>query len=169
MTAGRFFNRWALLAAVLVIIIIAGGAVIASNYRGSPPLEITMPPALSPEGEIYVSGEVNNPGIYPLFAGDSVEDVLRAAGGLTGSADVSHIELSVPEMGEVAEPQKININTADVWLLAALPGIGEVRAEAIVAYRTENGPFRDVNELLSVAGIGEATLEKIRDLITVSD
>jgi competence protein ComEA len=69
----------------------------------------------------------------------------------------------------VAEVQKININTAGAWLLAALPGIGEARAGAIIAYRTENGPFRDINELLNVPGIGEATLENIRDLVTVAD
>lgn len=165
---GRFLNRWSLAAAVLVIIIIAGGVVIGLNSGRSQPIEISLDPAPAPEGEIYVTGAVNNPGIYPLEPGDTLEDVLRAAGGATGDADLSRIELSIPEMGEMAEPQKVNINTADAWLLAALPGIGEVRAQAIIAYRQQNGLFRDINELLNVEGFGAVTLDNIRDLITVA-
>jgi competence protein ComEA len=169
MKAGRLFNQWSVLAVVLLGIIIAGGVVIGQNYRPSQPIEIHLYPTPVPEGEIYVAGGVNNPGIYPFYAGDDIGDILRAAGGLTADANISQIQLSVAEKGEVAELQKININTADVWLLTALPGIGDVRAQAIVAYRNENGPFRDVNELLNVEGIGTVTLEKIRDLITVGD
>jgi competence protein ComEA len=66
-------------------------------------------------------------------------------------------------------PQKVNINRAEAWLLGALPGIGEVRAQAIIDYRQQNGPFRSTNELLKVAGIGTATYERIKDLITVAD
>jgi competence protein ComEA len=169
MTAGRIFNRWSILAGVLVIIIMAGSLVIGLNYRGGQLFEIIVHPAPTPEGQIYIGGEVNNPGIYPFYASDSLEDILHAAGGVTDNADLSHIVLNVPGEGSVAEVQKININTAGAWLLAALPGIGEARAGAIIAYRTENGPFRDINELLNVPGIGEATLENIRDLVTVAD
>ena len=143
--------------------------VIGTSYHPTRPIEIIMSSIPSPEGEIYIGGEVNNPGIYPFLVGDTFADILRAAGGVTDNADLSHIELKVPEKGEAAELQKININTAAAWLLAALPGIGETRAEAIVAYRHENGPFRDVNELLNVEGIGAVILENIRDLITVTD
>jgi competence protein ComEA len=169
MKAGRFFNRWTLVVGILVIIIITGGVVIGLKYRHNQPIEISLTPTPAPAGEIYIGGEVNNPGIYPFYAGDSLEAVLRAAGGVTGNADLSRIELSIPERGEVAGLQKVNINTADTWLLAALPGIGDVRAQAIVAYRRENGPFRDVNELFNVEGFGAVTLENIRDLITVGD
>ncbi len=169
MKEGRFFNRWTLLIAVLVVIIITGGVIIGLKYGPGQPIEISLNSSPVSEGEIYVGGEVNNPGIYPFYAGDSLEDVLQAAGGVTGDADLSRIELNVSEKGEVAELQKVNINTADVWLLAALPGIGDVRAQAIVAYRLENGPFRDVNELLNVEGLGTVTLENIRHLITVGD
>ena len=55
------------------------------------------------------------------------------------------------------------------WLLEALPGIGETRAQAIVDYRNENGPFKRIEDLLQVKGIGEGTLDKIKDYITVSD
>ena len=169
MKAGRFFNGWTLLALVLVVIIITGGVIIGSKYSRSQPIEISLAPPHELEGKINVGGEVNNPGIYPLYTGDSLDEVIRAAGGVTGNADLTYIELIVSGQGEGAMPQKVNINTADVWLLAALPGIGDVRAQAIVDYRRENGPFRDVNELLKVEGLGAATLENIKHLITVAD
>jgi len=169
MKAGRFFNRWSLLAVVLLLIIIAGGVVIGLDNRHSQPVVIIMSPTPMPQGEIYVGGAVNNPGIYPFYAGDNLEDILQAAGGLTADADLSQVELKIPEKGGVAELQKININTADAWLLAALPGIGDVHATAIVAYRQQHGPFRDINELLNVEGIGTVTLDKIRVFITVGD
>ena len=62
---------------------------------------------------------------------------------------------------------KVNINTADAETLTALPGIGEVLAERIVAYRREYGPFPTVYGLMNVKGIGEKRMEAILDLITV--
>jgi competence protein ComEA len=65
-----------------------------------------------------------------------------------------------------AEP--VNINTADAATLAtALEGIGASRAEAIVAYRTEHGPFQSVDDLAQVQGIGEKILEANRGNLTV--
>jgi len=54
-------------------------------------------------------------------------------------------------------------------LLEALPGIGETRAQAIIDYRQQNGPFHNINELTKVEGIGIATYEKIKHLISVAD
>ncbi len=65
------------------------------------------------------------------------------------------------------EPGKININTATAAELTALPGIGEVKAQRIVDYREENGAFVSVEQLTDVNGIGEKTLEKLRDYVTV--
>ena len=61
----------------------------------------------------------------------------------------------------------VNINTADADTLTALPGIGQVLAERIVAYRRQNGPFRAIEEITNVEGIGEKKAEAILDLITV--
>jgi competence protein ComEA len=61
----------------------------------------------------------------------------------------------------------INVNTASTTELEELPGVGEVIAQAIVDHRTENGPFTSVDQLLDVSGIGDATLESIRELVTV--
>ena len=64
-------------------------------------------------------------------------------------------------------PEKVNINTASAEELEALPGIGEKRAAAIVADRTENGPFRVPEDITRVSGIGEGILEGLMDYITV--
>ena len=63
--------------------------------------------------------------------------------------------------------ETIDLNTADVYELQRLPGIGEKRAQAIVDYRTEHGPFRSVEELDNVEGFGEGILSGLRDYVTV--
>jgi competence protein ComEA len=65
--------------------------------------------------------------------------------------------------------QKIDINRADIWLLEALPGIGETLAQRIIDYRLENGPYRSISEITRVTGIGDNIYKQIKDLITVSD
>ena len=77
---------------------------------------------------------------------------------------------STSSVGPAATPQPrlIDINTATVKDLGALPGIGDVKARAIVDYRAQNGPFQRVDELLNVPGIGPVTYEAIRGLVTVA-
>lgn len=64
------------------------------------------------------------------------------------------------------QPATININQADVATLATLNGIGESKAEAIVAYRSENGPFQSVEDLANVKGIGARTVERNADRLS---
>jgi comEA protein len=64
---------------------------------------------------------------------------------------------------------KININTADVEELTKLPGIGPTKAQSIIDYRNKNGKFSSVDDLLNVKGIGEKTLEKLRNSVTIGD
>lgn len=66
-----------------------------------------------------------------------------------------------------ATQEAININTADVQELTKLKGIGEKKAEAIIAWRKENGDFKTVDQLLEVKGIGEATLAINRENIRI--
>ena len=61
----------------------------------------------------------------------------------------------------------LNVNTASSSELQALPGIGPKKADAIVTFRTANGPFRQVEDLVQVKGIGPKTLAKLRPLVTV--
>jgi competence protein ComEA len=135
----------------------------------SPTVGITLTTRSSAfTGNIYVGGSVNNPGLYPFKQDDSLDDLVRAAGGLRNGADLAQVSLTIPDADSESSPQRIDINRAEAWLLAALPGIGDTRAGDIVAYREQNGPFRAVNDLLKVKGIGQATLDKIKDLITIS-
>jgi competence protein ComEA len=139
---------------------------------------------------VDVAGAVRRPGVYEFAEGDRVIDAIRAAGGATPKAALDALNLAAPltdgvqilvplvpptgaaagvQAGVPADgvPTLININAASATELEALPGVGEVIAQAIVDYRTENGPFATVDDLLDVSGIGDATLEDIRDLVTV--
>ena len=119
-------------------------------------MEITLTTRSSAfTGNIYVSGSVNNPGLYPFKQDDSLDDLVQ-------------VSLIIPDPTSTSLPQRIDINRAEAWLLAALPGIGDTRAGDIVAYREQNGPFRAVNDLLKVKGIGQVTMDKIKDLVTIS-
>lgn len=66
-----------------------------------------------------------------------------------------------------AEPATVNINTATVETLAALDGVGEAKAQAIIDFRSKNGPFQSAEDLVQVSGIGERTLQKNADRLTV--
>ena len=161
------------------------------------PISVTTPdptPLPSPTPtptplRVYVCGAVANPAVYRLPPGSLVEDAIRAAGGASPEADLERINLAreledqqqvyVPRMGE--EPAlpsisggvapvgqaPVNINAATAADLEALPHIGPATARQIVEYREAHGPFQSVEELLEVPGIGPATLEEIRDQITV--
>jgi len=169
MTISGFSKYWTLLIILLVATITVGGIVAWSRYSGSQPIEISI--AKSPSQEqldrIYIGGAITSPGFYPLKAGDSIEALIQAAGGTT-SVDLTGLKLYFSEVGE-EEPQKINLNRAEAWLLEALPGIGETLAQRIVDYRRQNEPFQNINELTKVEGIGTTTYEQNKHLITVAD
>ena len=74
---------------------------------------------------------------------------------------------TAPEVKAQAAVATVNINSATVKELENLPGIGKATAENIVAYRTANGPFKTRDDLLKVKGVGNKTLEKVRQLIAV--
>jgi len=169
MAADKLNRYWTLIIILLVVIIAIGGTVVWSRYSGSQPIEIYISSEQEWQGGIYVGGAVNNPGIYPLEAGDSVADIIQAAGGTASNVDLSSLKIYIPRLGEEIQPQKIDLNRAEAWLLEALPSIGEVRAQAIIDYRHQNGPFRNINELTKVEGIGIAIYEQIKHLITVVD
>ena len=169
MTTSKLNKYWTLITILLVAIIAIGGIVAWSRYSPSQPIEISMPTAQELPGKIYIGGAISNPGFYPLKAGDSIEALIQAAGGTTDSADFNQLKLYIPQTGEGEQPQKIDLNRAEAWLLEALPGIGETRAQDIIDYRQQNGPFRHISEIIKVKGMGTATYEKIKDLITVAD
>ena len=170
MTTSKLNQYGTLIIILLVAIIITGSIVAWSRYGRSQPIEISISPAQELLlGEIYIGGAVINPGFYPLKAEDSIEDIIQAAVGTTSSADLTRLKLDIPRMGEEQRLQKIDINWAEAWLLQALPGIGEARAQAIIDYRNQNRPFHNIYDLIEVEGIGTTTYEKIKHLITVAD
>ena len=78
------------------------------------------------------------------------------------------VQQAVAAEPEVATVQSVNINTATLAELEALPGIGAVSAQRIIDYRNERGPFSAVDQLVEVKGIGEKSLEKIRPLVSTN-
>ncbi|MFC1965810.1 helix-hairpin-helix domain-containing protein [Chloroflexota bacterium] len=169
MTVSKLNRYWTMAFILLIAITVIGGIVAWSRYSPSQPVEIYIPQGQEWQGEIYLDGAIANPGFYPFTDGESIEALIQAAGGTTGSANLSGLKLYIPGVGEEQEPQKVDINRAEVWLLKALPGIGKTLAQRIVDYRQQTGPFRNTNELLKVSGIGNATYEQIKDLVTVAD
>jgi competence protein ComEA len=159
-----------------------GGAPVARNASAGSPSATPVPILVD------VAGWVRHPGVYELASGQRVVDAIRAAGGARPGALLESLNLAAPladgiqilvpkqgvapaavpgSAGASTAGALVNVNTATAAELEALPGIGEVIAQAIVDYRTQNGPFGTVDELLDVSGIGDATLANIRDLVTV--
>lgn len=145
---------------------------------------------------VHVTGAVARPGVVTLTAGDRVTDAIAAAGGATGDARLELVNLAralqdgehvhLPRDGEepptgadggvMAGPGTtgpgsgglIDLNHATAEQLQRLPGIGPSKAAAILRHRDEHGPFAVPGDLRDVPGIGEATFQRLADLVTVS-
>ncbi len=151
-----------------------------------------------------ISGAIKHQGVYTLKNGARLQELIEAAGGTTGKAQLKAInraillkdqdKIHIPYKGEKVESaatagtgtstnststssnssasnqesgEKVNLNTADVAGLQKLTGIGEKKAEQIIAYREQNGPFKKVEDLMQVSGIGEKTFASLKDQLTV--
>jgi len=88
---------------------------------------------------------------------------------ILGPIDITGVRILLPTFLDAEEEDKINLNTASAEELTSLPGIGEVLAARIVAYREEHGPFQTLDDIMQVSGIGNKVVEEIRDLATLSD
>lgn len=138
---------------------------------------------------VQAAGAVVAPGVYRLPAGARVTDLIVAAGGPQPGVDTSVLSLAaklvdgqrvyLPRPGEAVPPPPapgadsatpagpVNLNTGTLAELDTLPGVGPSTAAAIVAFREKNGPFRSVDALGDVPGIGDVRLAALRDLVTV--
>jgi competence protein ComEA len=180
---------------ILVGFFLAGVLLVTARLPAGQPVALVAPPTQAPI-EVHVIGAVLRPGLYLFQEGSRVQDAVTAAGGLTSDADLAAINLaakledgqqlevpyaagaqpgaapttsfSVIPAEATATPSSdlININTASAEQLEALPGIGPTTAQNIVVYRTEHGPFAHIEDILNVAGIGPATFDSIKELIT---
>ncbi len=169
MATGKLNQFWALITVLLIAVIVIGGVVAWSRYSPSQPIEISLAPSQELSGEIYIGGAVSSPSFHPLVSGESLEALIQAAGGTTADADLTRLKLYIPRVGEGEQPQRIDLNRAEAWLLEALPGIGPSKAQAIINYRQQHGGFSNITEITEVEGIGPAIYEQIKDLITVAD
>jgi len=163
-------NRFWLLAVFSIILLIVVTACILFFRRDKgQELTIISPPQPTFSGQIYISGSVATPGSFILESDDTVQSLLNASGGTLPDADLQALQLNIPTSITLADSQKIDINRADIWLLQALPGIGEVKAQAISDYRRQNGYFHNIEELTQVPGISAAVYTKIKDYITTGN
>ena len=157
-----------------------------------PPTATPLPtPTLSPI-RVHVAGAVRLPAVYELSPGSIVRDAVEAAGGPSPDADLDHVNLAlelcdqqqiyVPCQGETDSPPLVsggasggeesagtlvNINTAPAAALETLPRIGPAMAQRIIEYREANGPFASIQDIQNVPGVGPATFEGLKDLISV--
>ncbi|NSQ63981.1 helix-hairpin-helix domain-containing protein [Enterococcus faecalis] len=148
------------------------------------------------ETMIYVDikGAVKVPGIYQLKTQQRIWDALALAGGVSEEADTAQVNYAqkvkdqmiiyVPKKGEAVaqsletlqesapaqqnQEEKINLNTATEAELQTISGIGAKKAQEIIRFRDEQGPFKTVEELKNVPGIGEKTVERLKDMLTVT-
>lgn len=143
---------------------------------------------------VDVCGQVKVPGVYALEKDSRVYEAVEKAGGFTEKASAVGLnqaakvsdgqQIYVPSQEEAEKPDfvnstensdsaagktqgKVNLNTASKEELMTLSGIGEVKADAILRYRSEKGRFQSVEEVKSIEGIKEGVYQKIKDQITV--
>jgi competence protein ComEA len=184
---------WHLILLGLICGLLAAGIILLVNSpaRGKP---VQLPPAPTQAPiAVDVSGAVHNPGVYYLEFGSRVEDAVSAAGGFLPEAFTESINMAAPlsdgskvlvplqhdpagatdsgqiiQSGEPAQTNfPININTASKEILMQLPGIGEIKAQAIIDFRNQHGPFTELEQIQDVSGIGTVTFENLKDLITI--
>lgn len=167
---------------------VAGEA--SGNGAGAPALQTESEALIC----VHVCGAVNAPGVYEMAEGSRVCDAVALAGGFAEDADSTWINQAgyvqdgqqlyvytaeetqglsrdAPPHGEAAVQDTadglVNLNTAGREELMTLPGIGEAKADAIIAWRTEHGAFGAIEEIQQISGIKEAVFSKIKDRITV--
>lgn len=174
-----------------------GGAASVDDSRGASGAPATPATDAAGPILVSVTGKVHRPGLVTVAPGARVADAIAAAGGALDDADLTGLNLAArlgdggsivvagPGGGTVQDGSTgsdgpagpagtasdgsatVNLNTADLSTLQTLPGVGPVTAAAILAYRTEHGPFTDVAQLEEVSGIGPATMARLRAHVTV--
>jgi competence protein ComEA len=192
MLGGMPTDRRLVLVAVLVgvLALVFAGRLLHGGGSSASQNELTVPavaiatvadPDLGPV-TVDVVGAVRHPGVLVLPAGSRARDALRRAGGALRSADLTQLNLavrladgemvSVPKRGAPpvadatggadAPAAIVHLNSATAEQLDALDGIGPGLAARIVAWRTEHGGFKTIDDLGEVSGIGPSRLEALR-------
>ena len=159
------------------------------------PTSLPKPSATVTPIQVLIKGQVVNPGIYTLEKNARLLDLIELAGGLTQQADqnrvnqafllrdgdyfyIPSLEEKIPDTARNAPGNNplddpsffeypLDLNAATQEGLESLPGIGPSKAEEIITYREQNGPFVTVEDLLNVPGVGPAILESIREYLII--
>jgi competence protein ComEA len=178
-------------AAVLVVALaLAGRFLLHTGGAERPALPRRLPVAAATTAStstllvVDVVGAVRRGGLQRLPQGSRVADAIARAGGATRRADLTQVNLAAPiaDGEQVVVPARgsggaasaaapgapvgpVHLSTATVEQLDALPGIGPVTAEKIVAYRQQHGAFHSVAELDAIPGIGPARIDQLKGLV----
>lgn len=180
-------KRQTILATALFTLLFAGMVLLlVTRPKGTPITLATVQTDGRIRFEIY--GEIKQPGVYESTEGASVAEAVLLAGGFTQFADIENSRAAQPlrDGDKVIIPTmmpfsstltpfavkssdtRTNLNLAPMDELMSLPGIGEKKAQDIIDYRTENGPFTDIAQLLQIDGFGEKTVERFFDLVVIN-
>lgn len=181
------------LAAVALLAAVVAGVLV---WQGRPvPEPAPAPSAAVPASQasdstelvVSVAGQVANPGLVRLAPGSRVADAVAAAGGPLPGTDLTGVNLARRltdgehvVVGPAAPPAagpgagssagsgaRLDLNTATLAELDALPGVGPVTAQRILDWRSEHGRFASVDQLREIEGIGETRFARLKDLVLV--
>jgi competence protein ComEA len=174
---------------VVLLLLVAGGRLLLRPHAATvpPPVRVAASTSTAAHATIFVNvvGAVRRPGLYRLREGSRVAAAVARAGGATRRAQLELVNLAalVADGEQIVVPRRgaggvaaasgagavatgpVHLNSATLEQLDALPGIGPVTAQKILAYRQEHGAFGSVDELDAVPGIGPARLEQLRELV----
>jgi len=187
-------TRALVLALCAVAAVLVGGRVLrpAAPRGAAPPLIRAHAPADAAPAKLVVvdvAGAVRKAGLYRLPQGSRIADAVARAGGATAGAALDLVNLAAPladgeqilvpgrsaaapvggaGRGGASPTAPVDLNSATAEQLDALPGIGPVTAQKIIAYRQEHGPFTSVDDLDAIPGIGPSRIENLRGLVVPS-
>jgi competence protein ComEA len=183
----QLFGGAAAVAVLLVLVVRHFGGDGGAAAPVVTPVRAPAKPAAAKLLVIDVAGGVRRPGLYRLRSGSRVADAIAAAGGATGKAQLDTVNLAAPvaDGEQVVVPGRgsagsaaatppvagsspsapVDLNSATLEQLEALPGIGPVTAQKILDYRQQHGAFHSVDELQGVPGIGPAHMAQLKGLV----
>jgi|SRR5690554_3036246 len=162
--------------AITIVLIIVG--IVLNNINNNENIIIDEKPDNYEEPSqiifVQIGGAIRRPGVYEMCSDDRVNDLIIKAGGVLSNADLKNVNLvqrlndgakiiisSKGDDEKANQDGKISINNASLDELTSLSGIGVARAQSIIDYRSNNGGFRSINELLEISGISESILSQI--------
>lgn len=190
------FNKYKMYLFCILVIVLSIVSVVMQSVDRKSSMQINSNEVKGKEGKIavYITGEVENPGVYYLEENSRLSQLLDICGGITENADIEQINLAkklvdsdkitIPEKQEKIEQEeeldveekedkenhsdneKVNINVASKEELMELSGIGESTAEKIIEYRKVQR-FLEIEDIMNISGIGKAKYDKIKDNIVV--